>query len=408
MRRRRNQRESGFALLLVFLMAALVAISLYMEIPRVAFDTQRQKEQLLVERGEQYKRAIKLFVSPKGIGRWPAKIEDLENFNNRRFLRHRFVDPFTGKDDWRLVHIQNGILTDSVSTKKKNPLDPKDGSSGAVQSSVGTLSSVSAIPDGSGSGQLNLNPALRRRASEGGASTPILGPDGQPVAGGTPAVGPDGQPYPGYSGASTVPPGGAMQPYPGGQVPGGGQPGQLPGQSTPYPGMPGPPVNSQMGGVSPSPYPTQGGSQGQSPYFGQQGLQGAGSQAQQSAAAAIINNILMTPNPRGLAGVQNTQGNLMGGGIAGVASVAESDSIMIYNDHSKYNEWEFIFDPTKERPLPNPSGGGAIGTPASQMGTSPFTPGPAPGGAGATMPQTGLMPGMTGTMPAGAMPGARP
>ncbi len=39
-----------------------------MEIPRVAFETQRQKEQLLVERGEQYKRAIKLFVSPKGIG----------------------------------------------------------------------------------------------------------------------------------------------------------------------------------------------------------------------------------------------------------------------------------------------------------------------------------------------------
>jgi hypothetical protein len=119
--------------------------------------------------------------------------------------------------------------------------------------------------------------------------------------------------------------------------------------------------------------------------------------AQQAAAAAIINQILMTPNPRGLAGVQGAMGNLMGSGIAGVASTVESNAIMIYNDRSKYNEWEFVYDPTKEKPLPNPNGGGAIGTPASQMGSSPFAPGPAPGGAGATMTPPGAT---TGTAPA--------
>ena len=62
------RRESGFALLLVFLMAATIAITLYMEIPRIAFETQRQKEELLIERGEQYKRAIKVFVSPQRRG----------------------------------------------------------------------------------------------------------------------------------------------------------------------------------------------------------------------------------------------------------------------------------------------------------------------------------------------------
>jgi hypothetical protein len=415
---RHGQKESGFALLLVFLMAAVVAISLYLEIPRVAFETQRQKEQLLVERGEQYKRAIKLFVSPKGIGRWPAKIEDLENTNNRRFLRHRFVDPFTGKADWRLVHIQNGVLTDSVLTKQKNPADQKEASSGAVQSSVSALSGVSALPGVTGAGlnpgQQNLNPALRRRASEGGANPATIGPDGQPLPGTTP----DGQPYPGmqpYPGTSTLPSGGLAQLNPGTQIPGGGyafgaqpgnpgnavpgyQPGQYPGQVPQYPGMPGPPVSSQTGGVSPTPYPTQPGAQGQSPYSGQPGLQGAGNPAQQAAAAAIINQILMTPNPRGLAGVQGAQGNLMGGGIAGVASTAESDAIMVYHDRSKYNEWEFIYDPAKERPLPNPNGGGAVGTPASQMGST-LAPGPAPGGAGATMTPTGTMP--------GTMPGAK-
>jgi hypothetical protein len=109
-------------------------------------------------------------------------------------------------------------------------------------------------------------------------------------------------------------------------------------------------------------------------------LQGV-NQSQQAAAAAIINQILMTPNPRGLAGVQGAQGNLMGGGIAGVASKTESDSIMVYNDREKYNEWEFVYDPSKDKPLPNPAGGGGIGTPASQIGsqagmtpagTSPF------------------------------------
>src|ERR1035441_1808724 len=366
--RRRN--DSGFALLLVFLMAAMVALYLYMEIPRVAFETQRQKEELLVERGEQYKRAIKLFVSPKGIGHWPAKIEDLENTNNRRFLRHRFVDPCTGKDDWRLVHIQNGVLTDSVLTKQKNPADQKDASSGAVQSSVSALSGVSALPGVTGAGlntgQPNLNPALRRRASEGGANPVTIGPDGQPGPGGTPGIGPDGQPYPGsqpYPGVSTIPPNGPVMPFPGFQIPGGAQPGQFPGQMAQYPGMPGPPVNSQTGGVSPTPYPTQAGSQGQSPYFGQPGLQGTNA-AQHAAAAKMINDLLMKPNPRGLAGVQGAQGNLMGGGIAGVASTAESDSIMIYYDRSMYNEWEFVYDPTKERPLPNPAGGGTIGTPA--------------------------------------------
>src|SRR5947209_4190191 len=124
----RRKRESGFALLLIFLMAAVLAISLYMEIPRVAFDAQRQKEQLLIERGEQYKRAIQVFVRKNN--RWPGKIEDLESTNNQRFLRRRYVDPMTGKDEWRMIHIQNGVLTDSVTTKKKD--QQKDGWTGST------------------------------------------------------------------------------------------------------------------------------------------------------------------------------------------------------------------------------------------------------------------------------------
>ena len=41
---------------------------------------------------------------------------------------------------------------------------------------------------------------------------------------------------------------------------------------------------------------------------------------------------------------------------------------MVYNDRTAYNEWEFIFDPTKVPPIP-PPGGGAGGVPANRVGT---------------------------------------
>jgi type II secretory pathway pseudopilin PulG len=121
---RRRDNERGFALLIVFLLAAVVALMLYQQLPRVAFESQREKEQLLIDRGEQYKRAIQMyFVAFK---KYPSKIEDLENTNNKRFLRRRYIDPMTGKDEWRLIHVNAaGQLTDSQ--VQKPPSQPLAG-----------------------------------------------------------------------------------------------------------------------------------------------------------------------------------------------------------------------------------------------------------------------------------------
>ncbi len=62
----------------------------------------------------------------------------------------------------------------------------------------------------------------------------------------------------------------------------------------------------------------------------------------------------------------------MGGGIAGVASNEDEDSIMTYADHTNYSEWEFVFDPTKWHVPPNPNQG-TIGTSAAQLGTARIT-----------------------------------
>ena len=118
MRRKRRKQESGFALLLVFALAAALAISLYTQLPRAAFESQRAKEEILIERGEQYKRGIQLFVAKNK--RFPASLDELEKMGEIRYLRKRYVDPMTGKDDWRPIHVNAaGILTDSIIKKKE-------------------------------------------------------------------------------------------------------------------------------------------------------------------------------------------------------------------------------------------------------------------------------------------------
>ena len=169
--------ESGFALLLVFMMSAVIAITLYMEVPRVSFESQRAKEQLLIERGEQYKRAIQLFV--KKMSRYPGTIEELEKTNNLRFLRKRFVDPMTGKSEWRLIHVgPGGVFTDS---KVQKPKTEEKGKEANRNTFIGEATPIGGDPN---QGQPQQNMAMRRRASEGGA-----GPEQDPaLAGQQPGV----------------------------------------------------------------------------------------------------------------------------------------------------------------------------------------------------------------------------
>ena len=68
-----------------------------------------------------------------------------------------------------------------------------------------------------------------------------------------------------------------------------------------------------------------------------------------------------------IAGSGQPVGQQIGGGIAGVASKSESPAIMVYNDHTNYNEWEFVFDLTKQKPVQNPNTG-SIGNTGREPG----------------------------------------
>jgi hypothetical protein len=110
----------------------------------------------------------------------------------------------------------------------------------------------------------------------------------------------------------------------------------------------------------------------------------------QTAAASMIGNLLTQPRPGGMP--TTMPGATIGGGIAGVASKFKSEGIMVINERTAIDEWEYIFDMSKYRAPPNPVGGtpgqplnpmgsGAppgtpIGTPIGNQNTTPATPSP--------------------------------
>ena len=153
---RRRDAQGGYALLMVFLMAAIIALMLYQQLPRVAFESEREKEQLLIDRGEQYTRAIQLYYIANR--QYPTSLEDLEK-KEKRYLRRRFVDPFTGKDEWRIVHTNGGFLTDSLVTK------PPTGPDGQSQSASNS-SNTNNNPGLQDQQQPQVNAAVLQRPSD--------------------------------------------------------------------------------------------------------------------------------------------------------------------------------------------------------------------------------------------------
>ena len=321
---RRNRRESGFALLMVFVLAAVIAISLYFELPRAMFEHTRQKEQLLIDRGEQYSLAIRRFYVK--FGRWPARMEELESTNNMRFLRRQYKDPMTGEADWRIIHEAAGVLTDSL-VHPPNPLATGQNGPGGSPTSFGTL--TSSLPSGSPLSSPSSADATSDQPVQkalGMLSRPSdRGPLGT-AHGGVSADDDTGQPA--Y--ASNAP--GASSPNPAGDA----------SSANPVAAAP---TGQDLNAANPT--------------AGAGGLGPPGSTGPNSVVD-LINQQLR--GPRQLPGTASSQSQGAGGqtltgggiGIAGVASRSELRGIKRYNDRTKYKEWEFVFDMSKLQQLQNP------------------------------------------------------
>ena len=106
-----RQPEQGYILLMLMLFITLLAIAAAAVAPSIAFRVKRDREEELIHRGTQYSRAIRRYV--KKTGRYPSRLEDLENTNNIRFLRKRYKDPVTGKD-FKLLHVGEVQMTSTA------------------------------------------------------------------------------------------------------------------------------------------------------------------------------------------------------------------------------------------------------------------------------------------------------
>ncbi|MBV9759763.1 MAG: hypothetical protein JO340_04275 [Acidobacteriaceae bacterium] len=373
-----RQGQRGSALLVVLVFAAIVAIMLYSELPIAVFEAKRQKEQLLIDRGSEYAHAVKLYV--RKFGRYPTTVEQLEDTNRMRFLRHRYKDPFTGKDNWRMLHAgPGGQLTDS----KVKPLGlgampgTNSGSSATGTNATSGFGSTGATGSSSGFGSSGAGPSAFGQSGFGSSSNgsqevvvvpdlpqrpPAISANGASAApggteenAGTPAEG-DQNPI-----TSLVPEAGkdSMNELAQGQPPSAQQ-------------------NTGQSGAADAGAPAAG--QNGAAAGGQNAPAGAGQNSMDTMRKMLTNPAIGAPLAgTGTSGTSSGMGQISGGGIAGVASIAKGHSIKVVNDQTDYSLWEFYYDPTKDatKNMPGANIGQGVGASTGQPGggavpTSPF------------------------------------
>ena len=268
-----SSREDGYVLLTLLLIVSLLAIaftySIYYDKKFALAQQRRDREEELIHRGVQYSRAIRAYY--KKFGRYPTRLEDLDNTNNLRYLRKHYKDPITGKD-FRLLHYGDPGVT------------------------LGGSFGGGVIPGANTVGQLN-------------GSTP--GSGSSSAFGGSGLNSGFGNSQSGFGGS-----GGFSQ-------------------------------SSSFGGNSNSAFGSSSSSQTSS---SQQGTTTptAGTDASQQGT--------QTPGTTSSDATSSGQQVVSGGPIVGVASTSKETTIREFNHKRKYNEWQFVYDPTTDT-------GGLIRTP---------------------------------------------
>jgi hypothetical protein len=181
----RRRTEAGYTLLLVVFMVATMLIAAAIATPNIITEGRRQKEEVMIWRGNQYARAIGLYY--RKFGKFPTKVEDLTNQTNGvRFLRQAYPDPMNKADgSWRFIYVgPNGILIGS--NRQQSLL--QGALNGAGMSGMGTapltgmlgqLANGSQNPQGTGAPGMPVAQGSNNNSSAGSSSS-SSGSDSQP------------------------------------------------------------------------------------------------------------------------------------------------------------------------------------------------------------------------------------
>ena len=179
-----NIAKRGYMLITLMLALALITIGLLTVLPEIGQQIRRDREDEMRHRGTAYMRAIQHFY--KKFGRYPMRVEELENTNNLRFLRKRYKDPInrdtaTGQEkDFKLLHqtditLNNGPVlgTNFLGRACRDKADCRHKAASAdAQGGLGGLQG--------GLGGLGAQPGGIQQTGNAAAPTPASGDSGNP------------------------------------------------------------------------------------------------------------------------------------------------------------------------------------------------------------------------------------
>ncbi len=171
-----RRSERGYILLMLMLFVTLMVIAAGVVAPTIAFRVRRDREEEMIHRGTQYSRAIQRYV--KKTGRYPTRLEDLENTNNIRFLRRRYKDPVTGKD-FKLLHVGEVQLTGSPGIAGASPIGGPAAQAGgaALLGAASTMLGGAATQTAPGAAATSAGTSGANSAGDSGADATAASPD---------------------------------------------------------------------------------------------------------------------------------------------------------------------------------------------------------------------------------------
>jgi type II secretory pathway pseudopilin PulG len=173
-------------LVAVIFLVMLLTIALAVALPKVSKQIQRDRELETMHRGKQYIRAIRMYY--KKFGGYPPNPDILyKPTNNIRFLRKKYSDPTTGKEEWRPIGVgQNRAPTvmgffgqplGGTGGCAPNPSSGGSSSSPSSSTTFGPSPSTGGGTPGSSTGgsagcaNLGLNPSTGTPNSPGGTNS---------------------------------------------------------------------------------------------------------------------------------------------------------------------------------------------------------------------------------------------
>jgi type II secretory pathway pseudopilin PulG len=302
--------EQGYILLAAIFFLALLVISLAVAAPQVAKSIQRDREVETFHRGMQYRRAIQLYY--RKFHAYPPNADALVKTNEIRFLRKKYIDPMTGKDDWKpVLYGQN--KTPTAMGFFGQPLS-------------GNATTIAGIGPGGGNG-LNGNNGSTGTSTTGGSTS---------FFGGTSIFSsPDNGSGPGSTGDN------------------GGTSGSTGGTGT----------------------ASSGTSSSESTGSGSTGDNG-GASGSTGGTATTTSGTSSSGDASSGTGSGQTEQTFGGAGIIGFSPASPKQSILVYKKKNHYNEWEFTYDPLSDMQTISGGNTGTVGQPASStsspVGSSSF------------------------------------